>query len=123
MSTPQRYLPDPEWRDNGMSAQPDGDYILFSDHEQALAELKAKEYGRGVTAGKLEAAAYTPEERENYGKVVAQYDDWKELKSALSTVSAERDKLKAELGMSKERELQLRDRITDLQLTLKNFLI
>jgi len=37
-------------------------------HNEQLSE----EYGRGVSNGKLEALQYTPEERERYGKWVAQ---------------------------------------------------
>lgn len=97
----KRYDPDQEWRTNGMYEWPDGDYVLFSDHQKALAaerdllfgvvternelQLKlAEEYGRGVTAGKKEALHYSPSEREYYGKHVAQNDCWKDLKKQLS---------------------------------------
>lgn len=40
----------------------------LSETEQQLGDA----YGRGVTAGKLEALQYTPEEQERYGKWVAQ---------------------------------------------------
>jgi hypothetical protein len=35
---------------------------------QEVAKENGKEYGRGVTAGKLEALKYTPQERQRYGK-------------------------------------------------------
>lgn len=110
----QRYNPDQEWRTNGMYEWPDGDYVLFSDHQNALAaernllfevvternELQVKlveEYGCGVTAGKKEALHYSPSEREYYGKHVAQNDCWKDLKKQMTEVAAERDRLKSEL--------------------------
>lgn len=37
-----------------------------------LADAYADAYGRGVSAGKQEALRYTPEERERYGRWVAQ---------------------------------------------------
>lgn len=36
--------------------------------QSAISETSGKAYGRGVTAGKLEALKYTPEERERYRK-------------------------------------------------------
>lgn len=110
------------WED--IDPMPDGHYVLFSDHQKALADQQAKtevelargqqwcadfiamrkerdqlqsalasEYGRGVTAGKLEAGKYTPEEREAYGKHVAHADEWTGLKNRLAEVAAERDRL------------------------------
>lgn len=40
--------------------------------QSAIEEAAGGEYGRGVTAGKLEALKYTTDERERYGKWVAE---------------------------------------------------
>lgn len=37
----------------------------------ALESVRSEAYGRGVTAGKLEALQYTPEERERYGRWIS----------------------------------------------------
>lgn len=59
-----------------------------------IAEL-AREYGRGVTAGKLEALAYTAEERESYGKHIAAYEEHKELRKDLAIIKAQLAKTEA----------------------------
>jgi len=51
--------------------------------EQSARVRNNTEYGRGVSAGKAEALKYTPEERENYGRWVAENDDFQYLKKKL----------------------------------------
>lgn len=58
---------------------------LTSDHERALA----KEYGRGVSAGKAEALKYTAEEREAYGKHVAAHEHYKSLQTRIASLEKE----------------------------------
>lgn len=68
-------------------------------------EKLREEYGRGVTAGKLEALAYTPEERDAYGRYVAANDDWKTLRTDLATKDAQIAELREQLT----KEIQFRD--------------
>lgn len=45
-----------------------------------MNQTSSEDYGRGVAAGKLEALKYTPEEREAYGKHVAESDYYTKLR-------------------------------------------
>lgn len=49
----------------------------------ALKEKLKSEYSRGVSAGKQEALKYTPEERDRYGKLVAEYEEFIKLREQL----------------------------------------
>lgn len=63
---------------------------LSQELERAQSRL-TEEYSKGVTAGKLEACNYTPEERERYGKWAAEGLEWSHIKQ-------ERDQLRAQLS-------------------------
>jgi len=57
--------------------------------EATNARREAEEaYSKGVTAGKLEALKYTPEEREAYGKHIAQGEMFRELNRELKQCKA-----------------------------------
>lgn len=69
----------------------------------AVAEL-AEAYGRGVSAGKTEALAYTPEERERYGRWVAE-SLADEAAARIAAVTAERDSARQENANAKRLDL------------------
>ncbi len=51
---------------------------------EELEKQAGKQYGIGVSAGKVEALKYTPQERENYGKWVALAEEHHKLKDQLT---------------------------------------
>lgn len=101
MDTPQSSTPRMEDFLFARSIRDRPDIVSFArqlETELNQANVKIKEgfdesFSKGVSFGKLEACKYTPEERERYGLVVAQYNEYTELlKTILAQSSVIRQK-------------------------------